>query len=89
MKSSAILVNTSRGPVIDEPALIDVLRQANIAGAALDVFEEEPLPQDSPLRKMDNVLLSPHNANSSPEAWEHVHRNTLTNLIKGLEEANQ
>lgn len=89
MKSSAILVNTSRGPVIDEQALVAALREPEIAGAALDVFEDEPLPQDSPLRKMDNVLLSPHNANSSPDAWERVHRNTLNNLIKGLEGGHQ
>jgi phosphoglycerate dehydrogenase-like enzyme len=61
MKSSAILVNASRGPVVDEAALIEALQQHQIAGAALDVFEREPLPLDSPLRGFgDNVLLSPH-----------------------------
>lgn len=84
MKPEAILINTARGPVIDEPALIDALRQHRIAGAALDVFEEEPLPSRSPLRSMDNVLLAAHNANSSPAAWERVHRNTLRNLLHGL-----
>jgi D-3-phosphoglycerate dehydrogenase len=85
MKSSAYLINASRGPVVDEPALIEALRNNQIAGAGLDVFEEEPLPQDSPLRKFDNCLLAPHNANSSIEAWQHVHENTVRNLLKGLQ----
>ncbi len=59
-------------------------RTARLRGAALDVFEVEPLPQDSPLRKMDNVMLAPHNANSSPAAWERVHWNTIRNLLDGL-----
>ncbi|MEW6566809.1 MAG: phosphoglycerate dehydrogenase [Chloroflexota bacterium] len=85
MKPDAVLINTARGAVVDEEALIGALRAGRIAGAALDVFEDEPLPQDSPLRFMDNVLLAPHNANSSPSAWERVHRNTLRNLFLGLE----
>jgi D-3-phosphoglycerate dehydrogenase / 2-oxoglutarate reductase len=84
MKSSAVLINTARGPVVDEPALVDSLREGRIAGAALDVFEEEPLPASSPLRSFDNVLLSPHNANSSPGAWERVHQSTIENLFRGL-----
>jgi D-3-phosphoglycerate dehydrogenase / 2-oxoglutarate reductase len=48
------------------------------------VFEAEPLPADSPLKKLDNVMLAPHNANSSPAAWERVHWNTLRNLLDGL-----
>jgi 26S proteasome regulatory subunit N2 len=60
MKPTAFLVNTSRGPLIDEVAMIDVLKARKIAGAALDVFDVEPLPQDHVLRKLDNVLLSPH-----------------------------
>jgi D-3-phosphoglycerate dehydrogenase len=55
-----------------------------LAGAALDVFEREPLPLDSPLRRMDNVLLAAHNANSSPTAWEAVHRNTIQSLLEAL-----
>ena len=84
MKSNAVLINTSRGPVVDEPALIHALQQGQIAGAALDVYENEPLPQDSPLMQMDNVMLAPHNANSSPAAWERVHWNTIKNLLDGL-----
>jgi D-3-phosphoglycerate dehydrogenase len=84
MKASAVLINTARGPLIDEPALVAALKSKTIAGAALDVFETEPLPVKSPLCKMDNVMLAPHNANSSPAAWEHVHWNTIRNLLDGL-----
>ncbi len=84
LKPSAILINTSRGPVVDEPALISALQAGQLAGAALDVFEVEPLPADSPLTRLDNVLLGSHNANSSPKAWERVHQNTIDNLLDGL-----
>jgi len=84
MKPSAVLINTSRGPVVEEKALIAALSSGQIAGAALDVFEDEPLPADSPLMKMDNVMLAPHNANSSPAAYEHVHWNTIRNMLEGL-----
>jgi D-3-phosphoglycerate dehydrogenase len=89
MKPTAVVVNTARGPIIDERALIRALESGKIAGAALDVFEEEPLPKDSPLRQMDNVMLAPHNANSSPEAWERVHRNTIRSLLEVLEERSE
>jgi D-3-phosphoglycerate dehydrogenase len=84
MKQSAVLINTARGPIIDEQALVRALDEKSIAGAALDVFEIEPLPTDSPLRKMSNVLMASHNSNSSPEAWEYVHMNTINNLIEEL-----
>ena len=84
MRKTAVLINTARGPVVDEAALVETLKAGTIAGAALDVFEVEPLPSDSPLKQMDNVLLAPHNANSSPAAWERVHWNTIRNLLDGL-----
>ncbi|BAJ62684.1 phosphoglycerate dehydrogenase [Anaerolinea thermophila] len=84
MKPTAVLINTARGPLVDEPALIRALEEKRIAGAALDVFEIEPLPEDSPLRRMENVLLAAHNSNSSPAAWERVHWNTIRNLLDGL-----
>jgi D-3-phosphoglycerate dehydrogenase len=64
--------------------LISALQAGKLAGAALDVFEVEPLSADSPLTKMDNVMLASHNANSSPKAWERVHQNTINNLLEGL-----
>ncbi len=84
MKPSAVLINTARGPLLNEAALVDALRQGKLAGAALDVFEEEPLPADSPLLSMDNVLLAPHNSNASPSAWARVNFNTVRNLLDGL-----
>lgn len=84
MKPEAVLINTARGPIVDEPALIEALLAGKISGAALDVFEVEPLPLDSPLLKMDNVMLAAHNSNSSPSAWERVHWNTIRNLLEGL-----
>ncbi len=84
MKPTAVLINAARGAVVDEPALVRALQSGQIGGAALDVFEDEPLPLDSPLLTMDQVMLAPHNANSSPSAWERVHRNTLRNLLQGL-----
>ena len=84
MKSSAILINTARGPIVEETALVAALSSGQVGGAALDVFEFEPLPKDSPLLKMDNVMLAPHNSNSSPTAWERIHWNTIKNLLEGL-----
>ena len=84
MKNSAVLINTARGPLVDENALVAALQSGQIGGAALDVFEFEPLPKDSLLLKMDNVMLAPHNSNSSPSAWERIHWNTIKNLVEGL-----
>jgi phosphoglycerate dehydrogenase-like enzyme len=66
MKPTAMLINVGRGAVVDEAALIHALREGWIAGAGLDVFEQEPLPADSPLWGMDNVIISPHVAGSTP-----------------------
>jgi D-3-phosphoglycerate dehydrogenase len=70
MKPSAYVINTSRGPVIDEEALIRALQSGAIAGAGLDVFEKEPLPAGSPLAAMDNVVLTPHSASYSDKSFD-------------------
>jgi len=72
MKSSAIFINVARGAVVDEQALIRVLQEKRIAGAGLDVFEVEPLPGDSPLWDMDNVIITPHIAGGSPGYWQRL-----------------
>ena len=84
MKNTAILINTARGTIINEPDLIQALENKIITGAALDVFETEPLPQDSPLGRFENCLLSSHNANNSPLYWQKVHENSIKNLINEL-----
>jgi phosphoglycerate dehydrogenase-like enzyme len=66
MKPSGILINVGRGPVVDEAALVDALRQKRIRGAALDVFDQEPLPDGHPFYSLDSVLLSPHSADHTP-----------------------
>jgi D-3-phosphoglycerate dehydrogenase len=87
MRSSAYLINTARGQVIDETALVHALSERWIAGAALDVFEVEPLPAESPLRALDSCLLAPHNANNDLAARRRVHESTIANLLSALREA--
>jgi D-3-phosphoglycerate dehydrogenase / 2-oxoglutarate reductase len=86
MKPTAYIVNTSRGPVIDEPSLIAALQANQIAGAALDVFDPEPLVADSPLREMDNVILTPHLAAYSEQAIQDLRAAvtaTVSDVIQG------
>jgi D-3-phosphoglycerate dehydrogenase len=86
MRHHAVVVNAARGPIIDEIALVRALESGRIGGAAMDVFEDEPLPATSPLRKMENVLIAPHNSNSSATVWERVHYSTLDQLVSVLRE---
>jgi phosphoglycerate dehydrogenase-like enzyme len=72
MKPNSYIINTSRGAVIDEEALVSALQGGRLAGAALDVFEEEPLPADHPLLKAPNTLLTPHISSSTQEALERM-----------------
>ncbi len=84
MKPSAYLINIARGPVIDETALIDALREGEIAGAALDVTEKEPVNHDNPLLKMDNVIITPHIAWYSEEAQAELQTRAAQNVASVL-----
>jgi len=85
MKTSAILINTARGKIVDEVALIKALREKQIGGAGLDVFDKEPLPLDSPLMKFENVALTPHIAFLSHESLEECTNVCVQNVEKFLE----
>jgi phosphoglycerate dehydrogenase-like enzyme len=84
MKPDAYLINVARGPLIEEAALLDALKARRIAGAALDVFEEEPLPPDSPFWPLDNVLITPHTAAVTDRLWERHYRLIVENLKRFL-----
>lgn len=83
-RDGVILCNVARGGLVDETALVAALETGKVAAAALDVFEVEPLPTDHPLLRFENVAVSSHNANSTVQAIEYVHGNTLDNLFKHL-----
>lgn len=85
MKRSAILINASRGPTVDEPALIEALKDGTILGAGLDVFVEEPVPVDSPLLKMKNVVALPHIGSATHETRHAMNKNAAENLIGALD----
>ncbi|MEV1171852.1 NAD(P)-dependent oxidoreductase [Nonomuraea sp. NPDC049784] len=85
MKQGALLVNAARGGVVDQRALVTALRAGHLGGAALDVFDEEPLPADDPLRDLPNVLLSPHVAGVTPESTGRLLAATLDNLTAAVE----
>ena len=74
MKPSAVIINVGRGPVIDELAMIKALSERKIKGAALDVFDEEPLPNGHPFYKLENVLLSPHCADHTADWLDNANR---------------
>jgi D-3-phosphoglycerate dehydrogenase len=84
MKRGAKVVNTGRGPLVDEAALVDALRSGQVGAAALDVFEVEPLPMDSPLRAFDNVILGAHNGSNTREAVARTSARAVENLLAHL-----
>jgi D-3-phosphoglycerate dehydrogenase len=85
MKRTAIFVNTARGPIVDEAALVEALTERRIAGAGLDVYDVEPLPPGHPLTKLDNVVLTPHSAGVTPEALEAGLQLSVDNIWNFLE----
>ena len=85
MKPTSRLINTSRGPIVDEPSLIKALRSHAIAGAAIDVFEEEPLPTQHPFRSMDNVLATPHIGYVSESLYRTFYGDSLANITAWLD----
>ena len=84
LKSTAYLINTSRGPIVQEEALLDVLRNRRIAGAGLDVYDVEPLPKDHPLLALDNVLLTPHLGFVTYDAYAKFYGDTVENVAAFL-----
>ena len=84
MKKSAFLINTARGPMVDGAALYKSLKTGEIAGAGVDVTESEPLPQDNPLRELDNFIITPHTAWYSEEAQKLLQRETTRAVVAVL-----
>jgi D-3-phosphoglycerate dehydrogenase / 2-oxoglutarate reductase len=89
MPAGAWLVNVARGGLVDEPALIAALQSGHLGGAALDVFDSEPLPPDSPLRTLDNVILGSHNASNTADAVARVNALACELLLNGLAEVRR
>jgi phosphoglycerate dehydrogenase-like enzyme len=85
MKPTSRLINTSRGPIVDEPSLIKALKSHAIAGAAIDVFDEEPLPTQHPFRSMDNVLATPHIGYVSESLYRTFYGDSMANIIAWLD----
>jgi glyoxylate reductase len=85
MKKTAYLINNSRGPVVDEKALYEALKEGRIAGAGLDVFEQEPTPVDNPLLKLDNVVVAPHISSASYETRSKMAEMVADNLVAFFE----
>jgi phosphoglycerate dehydrogenase-like enzyme len=85
VKPSCILVNTARASIVDTPAMIEALRKGKLAVAALDVYDQEPLPADDPILSLPNVIISPHNAGMTPEAIERGNEMLVDNIISFLQ----
>ena len=87
MKPTAFLINTSRGPIVDEAALVAALERRAIAGAGLDVYDQEPLPRDHPLRRLDNVVLTPHLGYVTRETYAVFYRDAVEDIRAWLDGA--
>ncbi len=84
MKPTAYLINMARGPIVDQVALCQALTDKTIAGAALDVFEKEPIPADDPILKLDNVIMTPHLSSWSAESFVQLRREVVQNIVVAL-----
>lgn len=87
MPGTSYLINTSRGPIVDEPALVEALRSRSIAGAGLDVFDQEPLSADHPLLGLDNVVLTPHVGYVTKETYEVFYGNVVEDILAFLDDS--
>jgi phosphoglycerate dehydrogenase-like enzyme len=89
MKPTARLINASRGPIVEEQAFISALRNKQIAGAAIDVFDTEPLPPSHPFRTLDNVLATPHIGYVSQSLYKTFYEDIVSNIRKWLDAQHQ
>lgn len=85
MKPTSRIVNTSRGPIVDRAALVDALKSGTLAGAAIDVYDEEPLAANDPLRALPNVLATPHIGYVSEELYRTFYGDTVRNIVEWLD----
>jgi phosphoglycerate dehydrogenase-like enzyme len=85
MKQGALLINTARGPVVDSMALVEALNSAHLGGAGIDVFDDEPIPANHPLLACGQVVLTPHNADQTPEGMELLNAGVVENVIAFLQ----
>jgi D-3-phosphoglycerate dehydrogenase len=84
MKPSAYLINTARGPIVDEAALLKALQEKRIAGAGIDTYSVEPLPVDNPYRKLDNVVLTPHLGYVTEQGYRAYYRDMVEDITAWL-----